>query len=41
MNTEISKPEREIMLFEVLSDFPQPVLSLPCNVCISVMSLLS
>ena len=31
-------PEREIMLCEVLSEFSQPALPLPCNVCISVMS---
>jgi len=34
--TILSRPEREIMLCEVLSEFPKYVLPLPCNVCISV-----
>jgi len=36
---KISRPEHEIMLYEVLSEFPQHVLSLLCNLHISVMSL--
>jgi len=38
MSTNISTPQQEIMLCEVLSEFPHPVLPLPCNVCISVTS---
>jgi len=35
----ISMPEQDIMLCELLSEFPQHVLPLPCNGCISVTSL--
>ena len=36
--TKISMSEREIMLCEVLSEFLQYVLPLPCNVCVNVTS---
>jgi len=39
MSTEISNPEQEMMLCDVLLEFPQPVLPLPCDVSIIVMSL--
>jgi len=37
--TKIYRLEQEIMLREVLSEFTEPVLPVPCNVCISVTSL--
>jgi len=37
--TKISRPDREIMLCEVLSEYPQAVLPLPWNISISVMSV--
>jgi len=36
--TKISQPEQEIMLHEVLSEFSQHVLPLPCDIGTSVMS---
>ena len=36
--TKLSRPEREIMLYEVLSEFPQYVMPLPCNACVNVTS---
>jgi len=36
---KISRQEREIMPLKVLSEFPQHVLPLPCNVCNNVTSL--
>jgi len=38
MYTKIYKPQRDRTLCEVLSQFPQHVLPLPCNACISVTS---
>jgi len=37
--TKLSRLKQEIMLRKALSEFPQLVLPLPCNVCISVTSL--
>jgi len=36
--TKLSRPQREIMLCKVLSEFPKYVLPLPCNICINVTS---
>ena len=36
--TKLSRPDWEIMLCEVLSEFPKHVLPLPCNICINVTS---
>ena len=38
ISTKIFTSEPEIMLCEVLSEFPQYVLPLPCNVCVNVTS---
>jgi len=37
-STKISILQWEIMLCEVLSEVPQPILCLLCKVCISLMS---
>ena len=36
--TKLCRPERKIMLCDVLSEFPKYMLLLPCNICISVTS---
>ena len=36
--TKLCRLQREIMLCEVLSEFPKYVLPLPCNICINVTS---
>ena len=36
--TKLSRPEKEIMLCKVLSEFPKYVLPLPRNICINVTS---
>jgi len=36
--TKVSRPAREVMLCEELSEFPQHVLLLLCNICVIVMS---
>jgi len=39
MSTRLFPDQSGTMLYEELSEFPQPVLPLPCIVCISVTSL--